>query len=212
MSTTTPAGTVSAPLLASYGAGVEQAKEWRTQLISEVYAIEIGFMREAVASGLSVRDLQATLKAGQVEAKSHDLAVLPDLGVGKVQTWTTALALYDTVDGAPSLDLPDLLNVAWNASRLPQGFNFADKTIEEVIASIPARKESGKAGEGEKAKAPRKTSTRAIASLTELAKVVQDIVEKLPADLSTLSDFDIVAIVSIAKTFSSLQRSIKKVA
>lgn len=207
--TETPTGSVNSTLLASYGKAIEDVHEVKLMTIAQTEDIEIAFMREGVASGLSVRDLQATLKAGQDKAKANGYKVLPDLGVGKVSAWTKALALLDNLGEQEEINLPRLLNVAWNSSRLPEGYKPEGKTLDEIESDIPARKDTNK---GDKPHTDRKGKNRAVPTLTQLAEIVEQVAESLPEDLSTLSEFDIVAIAKIAQKFASIQRAVKKAA
>ena len=201
-------GKVNASLLATYGASIESYASLRAETIMQTVALEIDFMRASVASGLSVRDQQATLRAGQEKAKEAGYKVLPDLGVGKVQVWESALYLIDNAIIPSDTDFADLLNLAWNSKRLPEGFDMADKSLEEIESAIPPREVKG--NPDKPAVSRKKTTTRAVPTLSELAQLVEQVVEGLPADLGSLSEFDLVAIAKIAKHFASLSRKVSK--
>lgn len=200
--------TVSVSLLATYGASIDSYRDLQVLTIAQTFEIELGFIRQAVDSGLSQNDIKATLKAGQEKAKADGYKVLPNLGVGKVQVWSKALYLYDTVEEVQALDLPALLNLAWNAQRLPEGFKLADKSLGEIEDAIPPRKETApKAGKTDK---PAIATSRAkTPTLTQLAEIVDTVMEGLPEDLTTLTEFDLTAIVRIGRKFAGLNRSLK---
>ena len=212
-------GKVDNELLSHYGESVQYVSLIRGEADAQIVTLEIAFMREAVAKKLSTRDLQATIRAGvetaEAEAKAQAVAgvkvtikPLPHLGVGKVRSWKMALAIIDTVVGSSALELSEILNLAWNTQRLPEEFEVSGKSIEEVESAIPPREVKG--NPDKPAVSRKKTTTRAVPTLSELAQLVEEVVEGLPADLGTLSEFDLVAIAKIAKHFASLSRKVSK--
>ena len=213
-------GKVDNGLLSHYGESVQYVSLIRGEADAQIVALEIAFMREAVAKKLSTRDLQATIRAGvetaEAEAKAQAVAgvkvtikPLPHLGVGKVRSWKMALEIIDTVVGSSALELSEILNLAWNTQRLPEEFEVSGKSLEEVESAIPPREVKGNP---DKPAVSRKSTTRAVPTLSELAQLVEQVVEGLPADLDSLSEFDLVAIAKIAKHFASLSRKVSKVA
>lgn len=169
---------------------------------------EIAYMRESVASGLSVRDQEDTLKAGQEWARANGKRVLPSLTSGKVQVFAQALTILDTASGSDMLTVKELLNLAWNARRLPEGFEIEGATVEGIADSIPAREVKGNS---DKPKVERK-STRAIPTLPQLVEIVEQVKESLPEDPKDLSELDVLAVAKIAKSFAELSRWIKRAA
>lgn len=200
-------GKIDADLLADYAGSVDQYDALLGETISATVAIEIEYMRASVGSGLSQLDQIATLKAGKEQAKQADRKVLPDLGTGKVQVWAVALDILDTVVGADSMDIPALLNLAWNSQRAPEGSVSQGQTVEGLEAVIPAREPS----KGNKT-GTRKPKGNTLPTLEQLADIVEATAENMPEDLSELSDGDVKALVKMAKRFGAWSRALAKVA
>ena len=212
----TPAGNVSAPLLATYGDSVSAYKALGEETIMRTVEIEIAFMRASVASGLSVRDQQATLKAGQEKAKnaknadgvSMGFKVLPDLGVGKVQVWAKALEIIDGAEIAPDTDFREVLNLAWNARRLPEGYKIEGKSLETIKADIPPVT----AGKAEGNKAPRKATSRASLTISQITAFIESFIESLPDNVADIDDVTVIEIAKLAKSVSRLSKAVKQAA
>lgn len=162
---------------------------------------EIAFMRESVASGLSVRDQQATLKAGQAWARENGKRVLPSLTSGKVQVFPQALTILDTAEGANLLTVKELLNLAWNSRRLPEGFEIEGATIQGITDSIPAREVK------DTPKTDRKAPARKM-GIVEIVEALDAYADTLPEDLSTIPEVEVLAIAKAAKRLAALKRAL----
>lgn len=206
--TATPAGNVSAPLLATYGDSVSAYKALGEETIMKTVEIQIAFMRASVASGLSVRDQQATLKAGQEKAKTTGFKVLPDLGVGKVQVWAKALEIIDGAEIAPDTDFKEVLNLAWNARRLPEGYKIEGKSLETIKADIPPVT----GGKAEGNKAPRTATTRAKLTISQITAFIESFIESLPENVADIDDVTVIEIAKLAKSVSRLSKAVKQAA
>ena len=215
MSTNTN-GKVNEAVFNSYNQSVYALAEVNAVTISQVKEIELSFIREAVASDLSVRDLQATLKAGKESAEAEGYEVLPHLGVGKVQVWARALAIYDTVEGAQDLPLltpkdkkvVGLLDLAWNSQRLADTYEIEGKTVEQVKADTPPVT----AGKAEGNKAPRKATSRANLTISQITAFIESFIESLPDNVADIDDVTVIEIAKLAKSVSRLSKAVKQAA
>lgn len=206
----TDEGKADASLLTAYLVGVSNYAHAKGELTVSLVTIEISIIRQAVksfnAGEVSKRDIQATIKAGKEQAIAKGQAFLPDLGVGSVQGWKEAVRLLDNLGDDELVDLKKILVMARNVSRLPEGYDIAGKSLEAIEADIPARVE-GKKAEGNKA--PRKATSRAKITISQITDFIKSFTESLPANLDEVDDVVVVEVANLVQAVSRLSKAMK---